>query len=237
MESTVYPKTSSQEESFANKSFFLPRTSLSIRLRRIIPLIVAVIGLCLMGVGISIKASKIDQKISTNTPSSQASSISENDFSQKLVLVDISGAVERPGVIEIGNDSRIRDVLISAGGLSAKADRNYISKNINLTQRVFDGMKLYFPYEGEEINKSDDVGNAFAGNNVVVKTVGGVMLNVKTDLNSASKQELEDLPGIGVVTAEKIIAGRPYQKVSDLLTGKIVGKSTYEKIKDLVSVN
>jgi len=56
----------------------------------------------------------------------------------------------------------------------------------------------------------------------------------KIDINSASKDELSTLPGIGDKTADKIIAGRPYKTKRDLLTKKIVAASTYDKIKDQI---
>lgn len=56
----------------------------------------------------------------------------------------------------------------------------------------------------------------------------------KIDINTATKQELETLPGIGPATSQKIMAGRPYRAKSDLLKSKIVTRSEYEKIKDSI---
>ena len=56
------------------------------------------------------------------------------------------------------------------------------------------------------------------------------------NINNASESELDSLPGIGKVTAQKIISGRPYQTIKELKTRKIVGNSTFEKIKNLISV-
>jgi competence protein ComEA len=58
--------------------------------------------------------------------------------------------------------------------------------------------------------------------------------SAKIDINSASKDELMTLKGIGDVTADKIIAGRPYKTKRDLLTKKIVGKKEYEEIKNQI---
>jgi competence protein ComEA len=205
--------------------------------RRIMPMLVAIIGLILMATGIYVNRSKTMQKGSGVNGDNSSSLVSGSEFSRKIVMVDISGAVERPGIIKTNNDSRIQDVLISAGGLSAKADRIYISKNINLAQRVFDGMKLYFPLEGEVSLQNGDVVKLTAGNNRASEA--GVAFGAERliNLNSATTQELDRLPGVGPVTVSKIIAGRPYQNISDLINYKIVGKSLYEKIKDLVSTN
>lgn len=136
--------------------------------------------------------------------------------SSKKVKVDIEGAVERPGVYETTNDSRIQDVLITAGGMTPKANRTYVSQNINLAQKVYDGQKIFIP----EISDLGDLNNL------------GNLINI----NTATLSELDSLPGIGEATAQKIIEGRPYQTISQLIEKHILTQSVYLKIKDLVSL-
>lgn len=68
--------------------------------------------------------------------------------------------------------------------------------------------------------------------------IDGVALGARdgelVDVNSAKREALEELPGVGVITAEKIIAGRPYSSVDELLIKKAVGRATFEKIRNLV---
>jgi len=140
--------------------------------------------------------------------------------SKGKIMVDVAGAVKNPGVYELKNGDRINDAIDAAGGLN-DANEEYLSQNMNFAEKLTDGMKIYIPNENEES--------------------GGVLGGVASDasglinLNSASKSRLEELPKVGPVTADKIIAGRPYDSVDDLLIKKVVGASTFDKIKDLVS--
>jgi competence protein ComEA len=145
----------------------------------------------------------------------------------QTIFVDIAGAVEKPGVYEVASDARVQDVLTRAGGLAKKADKQGIAKSVNLAAKVSDGMKLYFPFVGE----AAVMGVSTTSSTRTTNTTG--LINI----NSASQTELESLPGIGEVTAEKIINGRPYTTAEDLKTKKIVGTSVYDKIKDSVTAN
>ncbi|MEK7617419.1 MAG: helix-hairpin-helix domain-containing protein [Patescibacteria group bacterium] len=144
---------------------------------------------------------------------------------QKVLTVDISGAVQNPGVYRLKEGDRIEQAIASAGGFSTQVNKDYISKYINLALKLTDGMKIYVPFEGE-------IAPISAGSG----TVAGAQTQGKVNINIASQSELEALPGIGPVTASKIISDRPYQKIEDLLDKKIVGKATFEKIKDQIIV-
>ncbi|MCL4386770.1 ComEA family DNA-binding protein [Patescibacteria group bacterium] len=137
--------------------------------------------------------------------------------STNSIKVDVEGAVLHPGVYSFSSDARYKDALVAAGGLSAKADRAYVSKAINLAQKLKDGEKVYVAFEGS--------------------APAATVLNSGTiNINMATESELDSLPGIGKVTALKIIQGRPYSQIEDLTSKKIISQSVFEKIKDSISV-
>lgn len=145
------------------------------------------------------------------------------------ITVEVAGAVVKPGVYTLTTENRIQDLLLAAGGLGTTADRSWVAKGINLASKLSDGAKVYIPAVGEvegesSINK--------------VKAVGGETFISKSiiNINTASETQLDSLPGVGKVTTEKILAGRPYQSIEELVEKKIVNKGTFEKIKDKVSV-
>lgn len=150
----------------------------------------------------------------------------KNSVEVITILVDIEGAVVRPGVYKLPQGSRIQDGLISAGGLSAKADREYIAKNFNLATPLTDGAKIYVP----------NISEAVDGVSVLNASSEGIIVGALININSSSQSQLEELPGIGPVTAQKIIAGRPYSSVDELLNKKIVGAKVFEEIKGKISV-
>lgn len=142
----------------------------------------------------------------------------------KEVLVDVEGAVVSPGVYRIASSSRVKDALISAGGLSKNADREWVAKNLNLAAKIIDTGKLYIPFLGENTRSS----GGYSGS----VSLGAILVNV----NTASQGELDTLPGVGLVTAGKIIEGRPYQTVDELVSKKIIPSRVFEKIKEKISV-
>lgn len=143
-----------------------------------------------------------------------------DDFeSSESILVDVSGAVVKPGVYELESTARISDAIAKAGGMREDADHEHVAKAINLAEPLQDGMKVYIPDMSETIDNS------------VLADKSGLI-----SINKASSTQLEELPGVGPVTADKIIANRPYASIEDLLEKKSVGSSVFEKIKDQISL-
>lgn len=144
---------------------------------------------------------------------------------QKMISVDVSGSVNKPGVYKFNEGLRIEDAINAAGGFAKDSNQEYISKYINMAQKLVDGTKIYVPKTGEQVPTGVQAGS-----------VSGVATSASVNINTATQAELEALPGIGPVSASKIISDRPYQNTGELLSKKIVGKAVYEKIKDLVVV-
>jgi competence protein ComEA len=148
----------------------------------------------------------------------------------KQITVDVEGSVQKPGVYQLPVDSRVQDALIAAGGMNDKADRTSVAKNLNMAAKLTDGAKLYIPMPGE-------ISSAYASAGEGGQSVLGAANGAQINLNTASAKELDDLPGVGEVTSAKIIAGRPYGAVEELLQKKIVSQKVFEEIKGKVSVN
>lgn len=152
--------------------------------------------------------------------------------------VDVSGEVVSPGVYTLSSASRVEDALKAAGGVTESADPNYLSKSLNLAQKISDGMKIYIPKASEALQLS----SGQAGSSGIVTGISHATSGVDSDIasviniNAASLSDLEKLPKVGPVTAQKIIDKRPYSSIEELYTKKAVNKSAYEEIKEMVSV-
>ena len=138
------------------------------------------------------------------------------------VVVDVAGAVMRPGLHRLDAGARVGDAIEAAGGFAPRADLTAASQTLNLAQSLEDGAKVLVPELG--VVRVDE------------STSGG---KTRVDLNRADQGELETLPGIGPVTAGKIIDARRQKRfgsVRDLRSRGLVGESVFADIKSLVSV-
>ncbi|MCC7355445.1 MAG: ComEA family DNA-binding protein [Anaerolineae bacterium] len=134
--------------------------------------------------------------------------------------VDVAGAVVQPDVYVLPLGSIVRDAIRAAGGASPDAD----IAQVNQAMPLRDGMQVYVPRRGEMARVVPATSAASAP-----ATPGG-----KVNINTASLEELDTLPGVGPATAQKIVAGRPYVTVEDILRVPGIGPATFEKLKGLI---
>lgn len=157
-------------------------------------------------------------------------STSENgNNTKKEITVEIAGEVIKPAVYKLMDGSRVDDLVVASGGFSAKADREWTDKYLNRASKLTDGQKVFIPQKGGESAKVSGVDQS------VSTSVLGQKTNL-VNINTASATELDKLSGIGQVYAQKIIEQRPYSTIEELMSKKVLPKSTYEKIKNNISI-
>ena len=149
---------------------------------------------------------------------------------KKKIIVHVDGKVENPGVYELEEGDRLNKAIMLAGGTTSDAD----TKNINLAYLVTDGSKVYIPSIQEE--KQVEIVENYTVDKSPDKNKG----NSKIDINTASKEELEKIKGVGPSTAEKIIEYRKehskFSNIEEIKEIKGIGDAKFEKLKEYITV-
>ncbi len=155
------------------------------------------------------------------------------------IVVHITGAVQKKGILVLQEGARIADAIDSAGGNTETADLD----EVNLAYVLQDGQKIYIPSKEDKAKLENKAYiTSESGNNVIIQTVsteknGG---NGKVNINTATQNELENLPGIGPSIASRIIEYREqngkFNKIEDLQNVKGIGDAKFNNIKEYVIV-
>lgn len=143
-------------------------------------------------------------------------------------IVEITGAVAAPGVYSLPPGSRVQAAIEAAGGLNAAAD----SEQVNLARPIEDGEKIVIAALGE-------TSQTLSINNRVSEPAAAQ--DGFININNASLLDLQELPGIGAIKAERIIAYRDthsgFKTIEELQEVEGIGKETFDRLKDMITID
>jgi competence protein ComEA len=169
------------------------------------------------------------------TPAPPPAPASDPD-TPSVLLVHVSGAVASPGVVELPPTARVGDAVVAAGGLGADADL----AAVNLARPLVDGEQVHIPSvadgwpAGQDADAVPGIGAGPPG------AAGGVTADGLVDLNRATADELETLPGIGPAKAAAIVEHRethgPFAEPGDLRAVTGIGEKTFQTLADRITV-
>lgn len=169
----------------------------------------------------------IDQDAGVGFGASTAPTAAPAPTDATTVLIDVEGGIKEPGIVELRSDARVGDAIAAAGGYADDADILAAAASLNLAAPLTDGQQVYVPLIG--------VTNSPSGGGSGMSAGGGGLVN----LNTATPEELDALPGIGPVTVQKIVAARqeqPFGALEELVERKVLNNGQLDKVRDLVTV-
>lgn len=190
--------------------------------------LLAVLGLAIVGSGLFVLLRTSDPPappIERVEEPAESRADAEPSPEPKVLVVHVAGQVANPGVYRLVEGSRVEDAVVAAGGPTAEADTDVL----NLAALIVDGQKVFLPRPGEALPAEQTVAVSGGGG-------GGGPVN----LNTAGQQQLESLPGIGPVKAQRIIVHRQthgaFTSPRQIMEVSGFGPKTYESLKDLITV-
>ena len=144
------------------------------------------------------------------------------------VVVEVAGEVFKPGVYRLAGGSRINEALAEAGGLTAKADRDWVERNINQAEVLSDGQKIVIPSVEWKSEIKDE--------KEIILGVEEALVNI----NTAGVEEWDKLPGIGPALGQRIIDYRQkngrFKDINEIKLVSGIGEKLFEKIKYKISL-
>lgn len=145
----------------------------------------------------------------------------------ETITIDVGGAIHKPGIYTFSYDARVAQVIEKAGGFEKNADPYFITHSLNLASTLQDGQKIYIPFKNETPvgSQAEDTGISARSNSTTAISI-----------NTGSKDELDTLEGIGEKRAEDIIANRPYTKIEELVSKKILTQTQFESISAFIKL-
>ena len=173
--------------------------------------------------------------IVTRLPAGQPITL-EPPPTRPLLVVQIIGAVVKPGVYSMSEGSRVQDAVNAAGGLLAEADPN----SVNLAARLEDGEQINISSQNASLNASEPLVTPAPFMVVATLTPTVIPPTSLININTATVEQLDTLPGIGPVTAQSIVTYRqqhgPFQHIEDIMNVPGIGPVTFNKIQKLITV-
>ena len=174
----------------------------------------------------------VDAALLLGTPVAGASPSVAPSVEPTTIVVDVEGAVVEPGIRELPAGARVADAIAAAGGYAVDADIDAAALAINLAERLDDGAQIVVPRVGDT-SVAAGPGQAGAAAQEGPDASGSLV-----DLNTASADQLEALPGIGPVTVERIIgarAERPFTSLQDAVDRGVLNRGQLEQIEGLAT--
>ncbi len=202
------------------------------RIDQLLVAMAAMLVVALGGIGWALVArgsespAPVDPQVAITQPDPGAPAAPAASAQPLWIVVDVQGAVVRPGLYHLDPAARVGDAIAAAGGYDSSVDLDAAAMDLNLAARLSDGEKVVVP----RLGPADD-GAATSGD-------GGSSDGGLVNVNTADAAELEELPGIGPVTAEKIIAAReeqPFQSLEEMVERDVINNGQLEKIRDLAT--
>lgn len=180
---------------------------------------------------------ELDFRDIKETTDKEDEQVEQNKNGQDYILIHITGEVKSPGIVKLQEGDRIIDAIEKAGGLTSKADQS----SINLAQKLFDEDKVNIPQVGQNIEDPNTSIEVVSQGSGVVESgnSSGSSSSGKININTASKEELKTLPGVGEVTSQKIIDYRESSKFTtpeDIMKVSGIGEKKFEAIKEMITV-